>query len=218
MNQRMTMAELANLGGLANLRSSASGNPLRAIAEAAVSAQGKAQDVPKVAKEGYDKGAVSQEAKKRFVIGVDPGVKTGFAVWDRESGKFVTIETRDFWGVMLPLICDTENLLPHAIIRNTTAEFIVEVAHYAPTFIQRREKATSIGTADRMSRNVGGVTREAQLIVSGLRACGYTVIETKPLGKAKKAADDVRDFERLTGWTKQTSQHARDAARLCFQM
>lgn len=65
MNQRMTMAELANLGGLANLRSSASGNPLRAIAEAAVSAQEKARSERKAADATPTNGKISQEAKKR---------------------------------------------------------------------------------------------------------------------------------------------------------
>lgn len=229
--ERMTMGELAASGGLANLRSSATGTPLRAIAEAAIAAQEKAQGEAKPADAAPTKGEDSQKAPKRkseasiapstsrfrFVIGIDPGVKTGIAIWDRESSRLVMVETMDFWGVMLPLVCDIDNLLPGNVIRNTNTEFVVEIAHYAPTFRERRGKATSVGTADRMSRNVGGVTREAQLLVAGLRACGYTVTERRPIGKAKRAADDVEQFERQTGWTERTSQHARDAARLCFQ-
>lgn len=158
-----------------------------------------------------------REARKRYVVGIDPGVKTGFAVWDREKKRFAAIETRDFWSVMLPLILGTENLLPDVMIRNTTAEIIIEVAHNAPTFRHLKAEGENAHTLSKIARNVGQVTREAQLIVSGLRACGYAVIEQRPLGKAKKAADDVKQFERLTGWTERTSQHARDAARLCFQ-
>jgi len=208
MTERVSITQQRASGGLAGLRSSASGRSLRAIGESAFASAEKRKAEPEVAKAGK---------AKRFVVGIDPGVKTGIAIWDRESGSLVMVETMDFWGVMLPLVCDIDNLSPGNVIRNTNTEFVVEIAHYAPTFRERRGKASNVGTMDRMARNVGGVTREAQLIVSGLRACGYIVTEQKPLGKAKKAADDRAQFERLTGWTKQTSQHARDAARLCFQ-
>jgi hypothetical protein len=122
--------------------------------------------------------------------------------------------------VMLPLICDNEYIFRgewQAAIQNQNTEIIVEVAHNAPTFRHLKAEGQNAHTLSKIARNVGQVTREAQLIVSGLRACGYTVIEQKPLGKAKKAEDDKRQFEQQTGWTKQTSQHARDAARLCYQ-
>lgn len=63
--ERMTMGELAASGGLANLRSSATGTPLRAIAEAAIAAQEKAQGEAKPAAAAPTKGEDSQKAPKR---------------------------------------------------------------------------------------------------------------------------------------------------------
>lgn len=208
MTDKISQAAYHALGN----QRAATGTSLREIAETALSkVSGKiAQPKPR-------------EARKRFVVGIDPGVKTGFAVWDREGNRLITVETRDFWGVMLPLILDTENLLPDAEIRNTTAEIIVEVAHYAPVFREQKAKGKNQNHAARLAQNVGQVMREAKLLAEGLRQCGYTVREVKPLGKKKDAGGnysaeaDRADFERLTGWTERTSQHARDAARICFQ-
>lgn len=273
---RMTLAQLAAQGGLANLCSSASGNPLRFIAEAAIAkaekaaAEGKrTYDSPEsyaaanplggpavifdsmasriragedfyhvLADYGFQEAAkpvsgqnqprkprkmqlaspgkrkmASGEAvtgQFRFVIGVDPGVKTGFAVWDREQKRLTTVETVSFWDLFLGIQRST-------LYNTSNTCVVIEIAHYAPTFRERRGKATSVGTADRMSRNVGGVTREAALLVEGFKTLGYQVSESRPIGKAKKAEDDLLQFKRLTGWTERTSQHARDAARLCFQ-
>jgi predicted nuclease with RNAse H fold len=150
------------------------------------------------------------EARKRYVVGIDPGVKTGFAVWDREGQRFDFVETSSFWNVFFKLserllYCPDDTLI------------VVEVAHYAPVFRERKAKGENVNHAARMAQNVGQVMREAKLLAEGLRRCGYEVVEQKPLGKAKNAADDRAQFERSTGWTKQTSQHARDAARICFQ-
>ena len=38
--------------------------------------------------------------KTRYMIGIDPGTKTGFAVWDREEKKFVKVETRGIVSAM----------------------------------------------------------------------------------------------------------------------
>ena len=152
------------------------------------------------------------ESRKRYVAGLDPGVKTGFALWDREEKQFEWVETSTFWGVFFRI---TES----CVLNPANTHIVIEVAHLAPfTFRQRRGKAESFATMDRMARNVGQVTREAQLLVEGFRRLGFTVSEQKPLGKAKKADDDVKQFEQLTGWTKKTSQHARDAARLVYLM
>lgn len=269
--EKITRTHFLASGGLANLRSSASGNSLRGIAEAAAAKAEKASalcacgdrrsdhpndgacnlnglghgmpsdeplnkcmayrpfgdkpqktadrmNVPR--KSRKTQSAAQKQSKTvsdaqatsrvRFVIGVDPGVKTGFAVWDREQKKLTAIETVSFWELFLGI---QRSLLYNTL--NTC--FVIEIANYAPTFRERRGKAQSVGTADRMSRNVGGLSREADLLVEGFRQLGYEVIERRPIGKAKKAADDVEQFERLTGWTERTSQHARDAGRLCYQ-
>lgn len=187
------------------------GRSLAEIGEAALQAAGEraAAETWKVKGEAKTQ-PVPPEARKRYIAGVDPGVKTGFALWNREEKRFEWVETSTFWGVFFRI---TES----CVLNPANTHIVIEVAHLAPfTFRQRRGKAESFATMDRMARNVGQVTREAQLLVEGFRRLGFTVSEQKPLGKAKKADDDRKQFERLTGWTERTSQHARDAARLCY--
>ncbi len=149
-------------------------------------------------------------ARKRYVVGIDPGVKTGFAVWNRDEKAFEWIETSTFWGVFFRI---TES----SVFKPVNTHIVIEVAHHAPTFKHLKAEGQNKDTLSKIARNVGQVTREAQLLVEGFRRLGFTVSEQKPLGKAKNAADDRAQFERLTGWTKQTSQHARDAARMVYQ-
>lgn len=192
MNDRITQAEFHRL------RSSATGASLREIAETALSKASSEKTQP-----------APSNARKRYVVGIDPGVKTGFAVWDRDGRRLLSVETADFWTVFF-------QISNAPILRPEDTVVVVEVAHYAPVFRERKAKGQNENHAARLAQNVGQVMREAKLLAEGLRRLGYEVIEQKPLGKAKKAADDVRDFERLTGWTERTSQHARDAARLCY--
>ena len=193
MTDRITAAEFHQL------RSSASGTSLREIAETAMSkaSGGNVQPAP-------------PEARKRYVVGIDPGVKTGFAVWDRDGKRLLSVETADFWTVFF-------RIYGAPILRPESTLIVVEVAHHAPVFRERKAKGQNENHAARLAQNVGQVMREAKLLAEGLRRLGYEVVEQKPLGKAKNAADDRTQFERLTGWTERTSQHARDAARMVYQ-
>lgn len=202
MTERITIAQQREMVGLANLRAPGSGRSLRDVAEAALEAIAPGEY--KLVSE------VSASDAVRYVVGIDPGVKTGFSVWDREGKRLLNVETADFWTVFF-------RVSNAPILRQENTLIVIEVAHYAPTFRGRKDKAENFNTMSRMARNVGQVTREAQLLVEGFRRLGYTVQEQKPLGKAKKAEDDIQQFQRLTGWTERTSQHARDAARMCFQ-
>lgn len=200
MSDRITRAEFRNL------RSSASGTSLREIAESAIARQSK----PVSEVSGGDGGQ-----SMRYVVGIDPGVKTGFAVWDRDGKRLLSVETSDFWEVFF-------RISSAPILRPDSALIVVEVAHYAPVFRERKAAGKNENHAARLAQNVGQVMREAKLLAEGFRRLGYTVQEVKPLGKKKDASGnysaeaDRAEFERLTGWTKQTSQHARDAARLAF--
>jgi hypothetical protein len=65
VNNKISIAQRAAAGGLAGLKSSASGNDLRGIAEAAFAAQGKPLVVSKVVKAGQSKAEASQKPRKR---------------------------------------------------------------------------------------------------------------------------------------------------------
>ncbi len=143
----------------------------------------------------------SRPESYRWVIAVDPGVQCGYAVWNRRKKCFDVIDTLTFWEVM-----DRVQVFgPHEV------KVIVEVAHLAPTYRHLKAEGTNANTLSKIARNVGQVTREAQLLVEGLRRSGYTVTEVKPQGKKDQA-----EFKRITGWQKRTNAHERDAGMLAY--
>lgn len=149
---------------------------------------------------------VEREAEKgeiQFVLGIDPGVSCGFAVYSRTSQKLIRVETLTFW----------EAIEEVRLFAADWVKVVIEVADAAPVFWQRKGAAANQHTLSKIARNVGQVTREAQLMVEGLRRYGYQVIEAKPLGKK-----NAEDFKRLTKWTERTNQHERDAGILAFGM
>lgn len=139
--------------------------------------------------------------KPRYVIGIDPGVSTGYAVWDREEKTLTNVTTLEFWGAF-----ERAQLLKPGYV-----EIIIEdPTGNLPTFAKAGD-----GTArkrEKISQNVGSNKREAQLLIEGLRRRGYTVRTVTPTKKKW----DVETFRRLTGYAGQTSQHSRDAARLVW--
>lgn len=147
-------------------------------------------------------GARMPYMQTRYIIGIDPGVQCGFAVWNRSIRQFDVIETLSFWEVM-------ERVQAY---NAPETKLIVEVAHHAPTFRHLKAEGGNAHTLSKIARNVGQVTREAQLLVEGLKRLGYAVAEVKPAGKKDQA-----EFKRITGWAKRTNQHERDAALMAFQ-
>lgn len=133
-------------------------------------------------------------SKVTLAIGIDPGKDTGYAEWDRVLNKFKTVETLDFWTVY-------ERVLAHEV---GTVIVCIEVAKTKASFRKDTQHTTSV--------NVGMSFREAHLLADGLERKGYQVERIHPQGKI----DDTQ-FKQRTGFLKRTSNHARDAAMLCFK-
>lgn len=134
----------------------------------------------------------------KFRIGVDCGVQTGVAVYDLPNKVFQAILTLNF---------------------HTALRFIRQFETYAvevcvewlnPNAALYGRTATA---SHKIAANIGAVRRETALFVGELETDGYTVRKVSPV-KAKKWTQ--ADLERYTGWTKQTSEHSRDAARIVF--
>jgi hypothetical protein len=129
-------------------------------------------------------------------IGIDPGVKTGFA--QAINGKLVRLETTDFWEVY-------EGVKAMWSINDVAIH--IEDTNDLPVFHHgaNRKAQGAIG------RNVGEVCREASLLIQGFERLGYNVIPHR--GKRSKKVDH-KTFCRITGWKGRTNQHQRDAACL----
>lgn len=136
---------------------------------------------------------------KQYTIGIDPGSATGFAVYNRTTNKIDRAETLDFWSAFDACLA----YLPEMV------DIIVEDCSLNKPRFRTKDGA---GVQDRMSRNVGMVQRESVLLIQGLRRKGYNVHGERPQSEKWDAAT----AERITGYRQRTSQHVRDALKLCF--
>jgi hypothetical protein len=139
---------------------------------------------------------------KRYCIGCDPGVRCGVAVFDRLTDQIILARTVSFWQFF-------REVLPG--YPPDQADVIVEDARLnKPTFAKANDQGGN--KREKISRNVGSVQAESRLIIEGLRLLGYNVLPIKPSGEKW----DASTVERVTGYARKTSSHARDAIRFCY--
>lgn len=142
--------------------------------------------------------------KKRFYIGIDPGVNTGYALWDSKQGKFDMVSTITFWGAIL--------LLEVAMIVKEQHCIVIEDPNLnRPTF-DRPGQNTFV--MKKIAQNVGSNKRDAQLLIEWCESNGFEVVRVKP----STAKWDKNTFIRITKWERTTNEHGRDAAKLIFGM
>jgi hypothetical protein len=136
---------------------------------------------------------------RRLFVGIDPGVTTGFATWDATNQKFLAVSSTDILQAMKR----------------------VDVLHragglHSVTFEDARLR-TWFGTKGREAlQGAGSIKRDSQIWAEFLGQVGCAYKGVSPQSKGAKV--DAARFERLTGWTGRTNEHARDAAMLVLGM
>lgn len=133
------------------------------------------------------------------LIGIDPGVNTGFAVL--ADGEFEALWTLSFWGAYHLVRGSWEPLEVDVVV--------VEIATISYVW-QPSAKRARQAKALRVAQDVGAVRREGELLAEGLRD-RFTVITKPPCGKL-----NADRFAKLTGHDGRTNQHERDAAMLAW--
>lgn len=140
-------------------------------------------------------------------LGVDPGINTGFAVWNAPAQKLLEVKTVNFWGCITH-ITQYMNLYGASEI----CLVIEDVIGNRPTF---HHNATGAKQREKISQNVGGNKRDCQLIIEYCEMHGIKVVRKVPgRGGSTKLKDEP--FKKLTKWEGKTSNHARDAAMLVY--
>lgn len=152
---------------------------------------------------------------KKFIIGIDGGIHTGFAVWDTEEKTFTHISTTNFWDVFNLI----EEFLIHITAlcagypQNKIVIYVEDPAQNKPVW---RRHGMKDHEYQKKCQSVGGVKRETTLLIEGLRIKGYEVKAIRPQkGSHTKMKADA--FKKLTKYEGRTSEHGRDAAMLVFQ-
>lgn len=149
----------------------------------------------------------------RFAIGVDPGDHTGFAVFDRQEKKLVEVLTLDFWRTYWHVV-NSYQPGDCRIYIEFTKHLKIHKRHYAAAkAVEQRSGKGGRGTLMKIIRDAGGVIRESELLIQGLRLAGYHVEEA---GVADKNTWTEGFFKQVTKWQPTVSQHARDAVCLCW--
>jgi hypothetical protein len=148
------------------------------------------------------------EVERKYAIGIDPGVTTGFAMYDRRLKVISVVKTLDFWSCYEHL----KATKPTCDMFIVVVECPVKTAMYA-----RQEPNAAKGNArygNRMMSNAAGNAREAELLADGIEKLGFEVRRVRP---AREKWNQER-LERVTGYTERTNQHVRDAIQMCWEV
>lgn len=138
-----------------------------------------------------------------LVIGVDPGVKTGLAVWSRDTRAFVGVDTLGVIAAM-EKVRSLKNAMPVRVV--------FEDARLRKWFGGRDANQRRYGAGVR--EGAGSVKRDAKLWQEFCEFHGIEYQAVPPMRGATKWS--AEKFQSITGWTGRTSSHARDAALLVW--
>lgn len=160
---------------------------------------------------------------KKLVIGIDPGQQTGVAY--ALNGVIKAHDTLDFYACIQKMF----EIRGYKSEYDKIIVFMEDPNLNKPTFLPKDMKAdifrrpspcldgkplesqdSSLRIAMRKAQNVGMNKKEASLMMTFLQKMGFEVRTIRPQSK-KLSADEV---QRLTGYTKSTNQHTRDAIML----
>lgn len=136
----------------------------------------------------------------RFIIGIDPGSKTGVAVWDRESREFKEVRTLD--------ILEAVELLKSYWAGNEESPVFVR--------IEDPNQRKWFGNSGREKlQGAGSVKRDFKIFKTLLEKEKIPFQACNPKDLRTKVKAEL--FNKITGYQGKTSEHARDAALMVYQ-
>lgn len=137
-----------------------------------------------------------------YLVGIDPGKNTGFAMWDTETQTFESVETLPIHAALISVL----------ELANRTADVKV----YFEDARKRKwlpKDATSSEYRGHLM-GAGSVKRDSVIWQDALTDWGIPFEMVPPRAGATKW--DADTFARITGYKGRTSNHARDAALLVY--
>jgi len=143
----------------------------------------------------------------KLIIGIDPGVKTGYAVWNKSQKKFELVKTYKIHEAMKEIELMYDNINNHLFY--TITRIVVEDARLW-TYHKKTSSAKLQGA--------GSIKRDCKIWEDFLndifKNSGVEIIFKKPNNHITKLTKE--QFYKLTGFSGKTSEHARDAAMLVY--
>ncbi|TGK10370.1 hypothetical protein [Leptospira stimsonii] len=132
---------------------------------------------------------------ERLLIGIDPGTKTGFGVWDREDRRLKHVATYNLLEAQKEVKAYRDKGEPICLI------------------IEDARKRKWFGpNADAKRQGAGSVKRDCKIWVEfcDMEGIPYRLVHPNKGGTKIRETE----FQIQTGWKGRTSEHARDAAML----
>lgn len=136
--------------------------------------------------------------KHDYIAGIDPGVKTGLAVWSRTDKKFVILAT----------------MMIHEAMAMLRTELIAFEARVFVRVEDPRQAIYGRKLDQHRLKGAGSVMRDAKIwedFLTDLKADFEMIRPRKAVTKFSAAK-----FKLVTGYEGITSEHARDAAMLVY--
>lgn len=132
-------------------------------------------------------------------IGIDPGKKTGFAVWDHDARYLAEVDTMSITQAM-----ERVRMMADVLGRENIRLYIEDA----------RQRKWYGRTGRERLKGAGSICRDSTIWDDFCRDLGVEYVMVAPRCNTTKLND--RQFRAITGWQKRTSVHARDAAMLVF--
>jgi hypothetical protein len=137
--------------------------------------------------------------KHRYIVGVDPGVTTGYSIWDRQEKKLIQVSSMPIHRVMEDLWHKHEaDILGQIFVR-------VEDA--------RKRKWFGKSGPEKL-QGAGSIRRDSKIWEDFLTDLGVDFELVAPKNSITKI--DAKKFKQITKWEGQTNEHSRDSAFLCL--
>lgn len=134
-----------------------------------------------------------------IVVGIDPGVITGYAEWDAELQRLKLVS-----GVAI-------HVAMFSVLALQRAGLLSHVA-FEDARLHGRSDGWMGAEARGRLMGAGSVRRDSTIWADFLADAGIIAEPVSP--KAKGAKYDAMRFARVTGWKAKTNEHGRDAGML----
>ena len=137
-----------------------------------------------------------------IVVGIDPGVNTGLAVWDTSARQFLDIKCFNIVGAM--------RYLGQLREEHNIGLIVFEDARKRKWIPREKDLGEFKGRA----MGAGSVKRDCAIWEEWCRAYEIDFVATPPRQGMTKWTDIA--FRGVTGYDRRTNNHGRDAAMLVF--
>lgn len=145
-------------------------------------------------------------------IGIDPGVNTGLAVWDKTNQKLLSITTTTITTAFELVRSEKLRLCFSKVAAEARGEkFQIELL----VFMEDARQRNWFGQSGREKlQGAGSVKRDCAIWETFCKEAGIELRKIAPKNNYTKLS--AEQFRKLTGWKGRTSDHGRDAAMLVF--